>query len=286
MPELPEVETIRRDLSKKIISKQIISFQVNKKRIIKNSVAKFRKSLLNHHIVKLDRVGKLLILNIDNGLYLLIHLKMTGQLVYYQQGKITPGGHFWPSPDTDLPNRFTHIIFGFNDGSELFFNDMRQFGYLRIVNERELIEVKNKFGIEPIANNYTWEKFKELIKNRRVSIKAFLLNQSLIAGLGNIYVDEACFLAGIRPQKKVNKLTLLEKKEIWQASRKVLQQGIKNRGTTFSDYVDADGNSGYHSKFLKVYGRTGKLCKKCKQVTIRKIKLVGRGTHYCPICQK
>jgi formamidopyrimidine-DNA glycosylase len=286
MPELPEVETIRRDLSAKIIDKKIKNICIGKKRIVKNSSQKFIKTLTGNKFIKIDRMGKLLIIGLqDNKQYLLVHLKMTGQLIYCYKGKYVAGGHSLPKIGDSLPNKYSHVIFSFADGSRLFFNDLRQFGYLEIVDAKKLKKVKSKFGIEPLTNNFKLENFKVILKKRTAPIKAVLLNQQLVAGIGNIYADEILFAAKILPTRPANSLRDNEIKNIYLAAEKIIKTAIKYRGTTFNDYVDAQGNVGSFVKHLKVYGRAGKKCLRCGGI-IKKIKLGGRGTHFCSECQK
>ena len=160
MPELPEVETIRQDLSQKIINKKIKLVEVHKTNMIKDVKSKFINNLKNNQIIRADRIGKLLIFDLASGNHLLVHLRMTGQLIYVLKNDVTAGGHDWPQADA-LPNKFSHIIFHFSDGSQLFFNDLRQFGYMQIVNSQTKDEIKKKFGIEPLQSDFTWNNFKK-----------------------------------------------------------------------------------------------------------------------------
>lgn len=286
MPELPEVETIRRDLSKKIINKKIRNVLVGKKRIVRNDAKKFVSILIGNKFIKIDRIGKLLIFSLqEKKSYLLVHLKMTGQLIYCHQGKFIAGGHSLPKIGNELPNKYSHVIFTFVDGSNLFFNDMRQFGYMEIVDEKKLEKVRGRFGIEPMQANFKLATLAEIFKNRTAPIKTVLLNQQLISGIGNIYADEILFDAKIKPMRPARSLSQAEIKKIYLASQKIIAKAIKHRGTTFNDYVDAHGNVGSFVSFLKVYGRVGKKCSRCGG-ELRKIKMSGRGTHYCLNCQK
>lgn len=285
MPELPEVETIRKDLVRKLKGKRVVSIQVRKKNLIKGSVASFIRQVKNNRILDIDRIGKLLIIELGKDLYILVHLKMTGQLVFKMRNKIVAGGHGQPELSSDLPNKYSHIIFFFNGGSKLFFNDMRQFGYMRLVNNQQKDIIKTEYGIEPLTRNFTLDNFKKVFAGRKALVKAVLLNQKLIAGIGNIYADEICFVAQVKPTRRANKLTPAEIKRLFLASREVIKKAIKFRGTTFNDYVDVEGNKGNFVKLLKVYGRDGEKCKRCRKGIIKKIKVAGRGTHYCPQCQ-
>ena len=293
MPELPEVETIIRDLRKRILGIKIFDIEVLLPRIVKNTKVNFKKKLINNRFLNIERIGKLIVIKLERGGFLLVHLKMTGQLIYQKGKKIIAGGHsegnVRPVPSevegVTLPNKWTRVVLTFQDKSKLYFNDLRTFGYLRIVDNKELEVVKSKFGVEPLGIELTLNLFKEKIKPRKTSIKVVLLNQQIIAGLGNIYVDEILFRAGLRPTRKASGLKNKELEAIYKAIRPILRQAIKARGTTFNNFVDADGHVGNFISRLKVYGRAGEKCKKCGS-KIKKIKVAGRGTHFCAQCQK
>ena len=305
MPELPEVETIRRGLRGKIVSKKIKDVVVKKPNLIKQSVKFFRGNLLNNSFENIQRVGKLLIFPLKNvnkqkqKLFLLIHLKMTGQLIYCDKKSFTAGGHINSQEEEKMfaegqkealcaPGKYTHIIFEFADNSKLLFNDLRQFGYLKIVKEKELLKIKEEFGIEPGRKNFTLNNFQEILEKRKQSnIKAFLLNQKNISGLGNIYADESLFASKINPRRKVGSLTENEQKILFRSIQKIIKESLKYQGTTFSDFVDSRGRKGNFKQKLKVYGRQELKCKRkgCNGI-IQKIKVAGRGTHFCPRCQK
>lgn len=298
MPELPEVETIRRDLMKTIIGPKIVSLKLFTLKTAKNDAAFFIKSLSGSSFKNLQRVGKLLIFELKKtnqnkaSNYLLIHLKMTGQLILIGKKLKISGGHslgeasFSASVGGDLPNKYTRAIFIFENGYQLFFNDLRKFGYLKIVDQAELDKiVKQNYGPEPLTKNFTAKHLKTICYNKKINIKALLLNQKLIAGLGNIYVDESLFLAGIKPQRIAGSLKNKEFDALCQAINQVIKKAIKYRGTTFNNYVDSSGQKGNFSRMLNVYGRSKLPCPKCGQ-NISKIKLAGRGTHFCSHCQK
>lgn len=299
MPELPEVETIKNDLKKAILNKKIADIIVSKKSVVKSPFNGFIKILKKNNFKDISRIGKLLIFEIrraaangahpnkfnkEDKKYLLIHLKMTGQLVYREKNKCIAGGHEAPGGIGKLPNKYSHAVFNFQDGSSLYFNDMRRFGYLKIVGEDELKKIKNKFGIEPLTKNFTFEKFKEIFKKKKKNIKAILMDQALIAGIGNIYADEILFKAKIKPARIAASLKDDEMKKIFNAANEILKKAIKFRGTTFSDFVDSQGRKGNFSGILKVYGREGEKCFRCGGV-VKKIKLGGRGTRFCEKCQ-
>lgn len=298
MPELPEVETIRLDLEKELLNKEIVSLKILSPNTLKNTQSVFKKKLLGFNFSEISRRGKLLFFKISGGHnflghnFLLIHLKMTGQLIYLERETKIAGGHslkegsFLESVGGDLPNKHTRVIFNFKDNSQLFFNDLRKFGYLKIVGQVELAKIlAENYGPEPLEKKLNEEYLGQVFKNRLRPIKNLLLDQKIIAGLGNIYVDEALFLAGILPTRTAKSLKPLEVTRLVKAIKKIIILALKKRGTTFSDYLDSKGRKGNFSKFLKVYGRAGESCYSCG-AKIEKIKLGGRGTHYCAKCQK
>ncbi len=270
MPELPEVETIRRDLAKTIIGKKIAQVEVLSPKQV--SPKNFAGGLKDLKIKRLDRRAKLLIFELSDEKFLVIHLKLTGQLIYRAK-------------DGPL-EKYTRLVFTFNDGSRLFFNDLRKFGYLKLVGKREIEKIKSEYGVEPLTKEFNLVKFKGLLARRpRIKIKQLLMEQGLVAGLGNIYADEVCFEAGVRPQRPAGKLSETEAKKLWQAISRILEKAIAKRGTSADSYVDASGRPGEYETYLMVYGRTGEPCQKCKTKIVR-ITLGGRGAHYCPKCQK
>lgn len=287
MPELPEVETIKNDLVKKILRQSIRLIIINQPKLIKGTLRHFKKIILNNSFVSITRVGKLLIFELarENN-FLLIHLKMTGQLVYVNKNKIIAGGHSNQVLGLDLPNKYSHIIFEFKDGGKLFFNDLRQFGYLQLVRAKEKDQVVASYGPEPLTAEFTTEYLKNILRNKKIAIKTILLNQKLISGIGNIYADEICFAVGVAPQRPAGQLSVLEIVKLRHSANRIIYRAIQYRGTTFNNYVDAEGRKGSFVRLLKVYGRTGKVCRRCRQGKIRKIKLNGRGTHYCEGCQR
>ncbi len=290
MPELPEVETLKRDLTKAVSGKKIKSIAISWPKTVKPlSVKSFSIKLKNKKITSIGRRAKMLIFNLSDGNHLLVHLKMTGQLIYTpfaNSSKLIVGGHPQPGGTDNLPNSFTRVIFYFTDSSRLYFNDMRKFGWIRHARPEDLALHASRYGIEPLTPDFTFEKFKQALKrypNRK--IKQLLLDQSIIAGLGNIYADESCFAAKVRPTRLVKTLTAKEVKDLFQYIPKVLKLSISKKGTSFRDYVQLDGKAGRMVKWLKVYNKIGQKCQRCGGV-IKKIKLNGRGTHFCPQCQR
>ncbi|MDD5290704.1 MAG: bifunctional DNA-formamidopyrimidine glycosylase/DNA-(apurinic or apyrimidinic site) lyase [Patescibacteria group bacterium] len=300
MPELPEVETIKNDLKKRILGKKITGVEIRSQKVInpirdkslngvRNKPADFIKILKGNSFSGLDRIGKLLIFELaDKKNFLLIHLKMTGQLIYCKGGEIVAGGHETGEEGNEtgaLPGKHTHLIFSFANRAKLFFNDLRKFGYAKIVGEEELKKIKGEYGIEPLTKGFTLAAFKKVLEGKNAPVKAVLLNQGLIAGIGNIYADEALFEARIRPSRRAGSLADKEKRALFKAINNLLKKAIKYRGTTFSNYVDAAGQKGNFTRMLKVYHREGDKCKRCG-AAIKKSKVAGRGTRFCDKCQK
>lgn len=287
MPELPEVETIRRDLVKKILCQKIIAVEVRLPRLVRGGVKEFKQVLINNTFTDINRIGKLMVFSLKQGnKQILLHLKMTGQLIYCQDRKVIAGGHSLPKLQGGLPSKHSRIIFTFSDGSQLFFNDMRTFGYTELADKERVENIRKKYGQEPLSRNFTEKVLHGIIRGRKVRVKAILLDQALIAGIGNIYADEILFAAKVRPDRRANTLKKAEIARIYKAIKVILRKAIKCRGTTFNDYVDASGNQGNFIKLLKVYGREKKKCLECRTGVIKKIKLAGRGTRYCPQCQR
>lgn len=285
MPELPEVETIRRDLKAKILHKKISAVNILEKKTVRGEAPLFSSALKNNTFKKIERIGKLMIFILEKKeLALLVHLKMTGQLIYEYKNKMIAGGHD-DKQKILFPAKHTRVMIAFSDKSKLYFNDIRKFGYLEIVNKSQLEKVIEKYGIEPGLKNFTFNNLVDIFKNRKTSIKALLLNQNLIAGIGNIYADEILFSAGVKPSRIGSSLTKDEIKKIHISSLRIIKKAIKFRGTTFNNYVDSEGKKGHFYKLLKIYGRRDEKCRQCKN-TIKKTRVAGRGTYFCDKCQK
>lgn len=280
------METIRRDLDLKLRGKKIRDIATDNPKMFTPNFNSVRRKVKGREIKKIERRAKMLIMGLNGGIFLLFHLKMTGQLVYVRQAKITAGGH--PiTGERDLPNKFTHAIFYFNDKSILYFNDVRKFGYIKLVDGKGSEKIEAGIGIEPLEKEFTLKKFIELVKKYpRGKIKQVLMRQELIAGIGNIYSDEICFFAKVKPARTVASLSAADFKKLFQGIKKILQSAIKNRGTSFNTYVDARGEKGNFVPLLKVYGRAGAKCRRGDGGVIKKIKLGGRSSCFCPVCQK
>ncbi len=301
MPELPEVETIRNDLRKKILNKKIVQLEIRQGKAVNFENKFFVSALRGNTFAEIDRRGKLMIFRLSKKFYsplgrgrggfgsILVHLKMTGQLIYEKKignkVEVVAGGHKLIEKDFDLPNKHTQVIFTFDDGGELFFNDLRRFGYMKLATDDEVEKVLSAFGIEPLTKNFTYENFLAALGARKVTIKVALLDQKRIAGIGNIYADEVCFCAKVLPMRQVLTLTAAEKKKIFACIPEILKMAIKHRGTTFKDYLDSECKKGNYADFLQVFDREGEKCGRCGGI-VKKIKSNGRGTHFCPRCQR
>jgi formamidopyrimidine-DNA glycosylase len=274
-------------LRKKIIGKKIKNFETLYPKVAAGKPNETAVFLVGKTIAEIDRRGKLMIVRFKkNDEVLLVHLKMTGQLIYVFKKTIIGGGHSFKTLNTQLPDKYTGAIFTFSDGSKLFFNDLRKFGYLKLADTAQLKKVLAGFGIEPLTHEFTYGAFSVLIKTKKMNIKTLLLNQALVAGVGNIYADEICHAAGVLPMRRTQTLTKDEIKKLYQATNAIIKKAIHYRGTTFNNYVDSDGRTGNFVRFLKVYERDGERCLACKKGLIHKKKIAGRGTHFCPHCQK
>jgi len=298
MPELPEVETICRQLAKLIVGKEIKKVEVKLPKIIKALLADFRRVTSEAKIRSVGRRAKLIILGLDNGWSLLVHLKMTGQLIYIkktsvipakagiQANKIKPGSRVKPGM-TD--QKHAHVVFYFTDSGRVIFNDLRQFGYIKLVKTADLGDffIKEGTGPEPLAKDFTLAKFEALlVKKPQAKIKQFLMDPKNIAGIGNIYSDEILFFSRVHPLRRNQALEKGEIKKIFQGIKKILPAAIKLRGTSANNYLDAFGRKGEFLKKLKVYGREDELCVNRCSGKVARIKLGGRSAHFCPLCQK
>lgn len=288
MPELPEVETLKQELAAVLVGKKIKAARCDWPKMVRPlSVKKFCASLVGQKIKAVDRRAKVLIITLQNGEHILVHLKMTGQLIFKpKKGGLVGGGHPQPGGADNLPNKFTRIVLEFTDGSTLYHNDMRKFGWSRLVNETEKNNLLAGNGPEPLSKDFSLKYFKEVLgKYPKRKLKQILLDQTLIAGIGNIYADEAAFLAKVLPMRLVNTLTPKEIADLHKFIIKVLKHSISKKGTSAKNYLRSDGSKGGFVPYLNVYGRGKLACKICG-TPISKIKLNGRGTHFCVNCQK
>ncbi len=287
MPELPEVETVRLQLRRGVVGKTIKAVEVFHNKTVAHDEA-IEDKLVGKTVADIDRIGKLMIFSfvgVDD-VFLLAHLKMTGQFFVVTPMGIDGGGHSMTPADTrDLPGRHTRVAYYFTDDTVLYFNDMRLFGYTKLASKAEVLKARSGFGPELIDPLFDDGWFVERIRKRQTPVKAALLDQSFVSGLGNIYVDEALWRVGVRPTRRANKLTKKEAAALRAAARDVMLESIAVGGTTFQHFVDTGGQNGNFTDYLKVFGKQGTACVRCG-TTIVKIRCAGRGTHYCPGCQK
>lgn len=286
VPELPEVQTIVSDLNKILVGRTIKTFHLLNQKTLGLSKVVFTRRVRGKKILAVKRRAKMIIIDLGEEL-ILIHLKMTGQLIVGAAGRwLAGGGHPIANEPKELPNKFSRAWFGLDHGLSLFFNDVRKFGWIKLIKAKNLSEATANFGLEPLSKEFTLENFSKLLSRKKKSfIKQALLDQKGLVGLGNIYADEVLFAAKIKPLRRVGDLRPAEMRRLFAAIPQVLKSAIRHRGTSFSDYLDASGKQGNYSRLLKVYGRTNQPCRVCSR-PIAKMKLGGRGTHWCDFCQK
>ena len=289
MPELPEVETVRLGLQEFLPGQAILSINTDWANSLPIADELIENYLLNAKVESVKRRGKLIIMPLTSKYSLLIHLKMTGQLVYRpNRGKGFGGGHPSDSLIDKLPNKSTRVTIKLSDGI-LFFNDQRKFGWVKLEKSQGLYRNNaflSKLGPEPLEDSYTFELFNAAIQRHpNTSIKAAILDQTVLAGVGNIYADESLFAARIHPLTKAGLVSTIKLKRLYKSIREVMSLSISLGGSSDRNYVDAKGNKGSYLKFAKVFRKEGSPCPECGGV-IKKIRAAGRGTHICPRCQK
>ena len=273
MPELPEVETIRRTLQAKVLNRPIRAIEVHYQRLLQNCTElELAQALQSRSFVELDRRGKYLICCLDSGSRMVLHLRMTGRLV--------------AAPNGCPLEKHTSLQIHLDRDLEVRLVDQRKFATLHLLQEPGYGPIKGlaTMGQEPLDSGFTPEYLREQFRGRSASIKSVILDQRRIGGLGNIYADESLYRAGIFPGKPAGSLTLREIERLHCSIQTVIQEGITYRGTTFRDYVDGDGHRGGFQERLQVYGREGQTCNSCGQ-SICRMKLAGRSSFYCSHCQ-
>ena len=278
MPELPEVETIKRGLAKFIMKQRITGTEI----LCEKS---FIGTPVTGKVTNIRRFGKALILDLDGGSSLMIHLRMTGQLIYDGTERYA-AGHPSDNFTANLPNKQTRVIIKLENGT-LYFNDQRKFGFIKVINTNEVPTDPfiKKLAKEPWTMTPA-ELYEKLKRHKNSPIKAVILDQTIICGLGNIYADEALFSAKIHPTRKAGSLSQKETEKLLLSAREVMQKSIDSGGSTMATYVKADGTKGdYLEKFAQVFRRDGRSCPVCGEKIV-KIKVAGRGTHICPHCQR
>lgn len=303
MPELPEVETVRRGLQGLIVGRTITHADFDTPKSFPNAMADVEQFLYGATVTAVRRRAKVLLIDLSSDYTLVIHLKMTGQLVFIadtkdsevadasasdEAGAVRFGaGHPNDSLVGQLPDRSTRVTLTFADGSHLYFNDQRKFGWMRLMPTLEVPEIDfmKKVGPEPLEDDFTAEEFASRFTRRaNTSIKAALLDQTVVAGVGNIYADESLWGARIHPKRLVKTITADEFRLLYTELRDVMNLAIEKGGSTNQNYVNAEGKRGSYMDFARVFRREGQECPRCG-TTIIKFKAAGRGTHICPVCQ-
>lgn len=289
MPELPEVETVRIGLQQFLPGLVVKSVEFDWPKGFDNPKKLVDTKLIGARVDRVDRRGKVIIIPLSSNYSLLVHLKMTGQLVFVGEHTRFGAGHPNDSLLNKLPDRSTRVTITFTSGAKLYFNDQRKFGWVKLEQTAGLYE-NNKFlsklGPEPLDDNYTFEQFKLAVQKRAgTSIKAAILDQTVLAGVGNIYADEGLFEARIHPATKVADISTIKLKRLYTALREVMRLSIELGGSSDRNYVDAEGKKGSYLKFAKVFRLEGQPCPHCGR-PIAKIRVASRGTHICSHCQK
>lgn len=294
MPELPEVESLKLSLEPFLLGKTITDVQINNAKIVtskgttrlasESKKKEFTSGLLNQTFIKIERRAKNLIFYFKSGKIILVHLKMTGQLVYQDDQSQVSGGH--PIHNLSLPGKHTHIIFTLNKGI-LYYNDVRQFGYVLYYPSQKDFDLENHFkdiGPEPFDQSFTAKYLLAKFKTKNLKLKSALMAQAIVTGLGNIYCDEVCFASGVLPTRSTKSITKKESQTLYQNINSILKNAISLGGSSISDYLLADGSRGNYAREHKVYGRGGQPCLVC-QTILKTTKLGSRTTVYCRQCQ-
>jgi len=270
MPELPEVETLVQQLKRRLVGKRMSSVEVFDRKVVDVKI----KKILPTKILKVWRRAKFIIIELEKRRFLLVHLRMTGHF------------HYLPKKQQSTPRireseKFITARFYLSNGDLLTHNDIRRFGFIKLLDEMKIEAELAKLGPEPLSKEFTKDKFKSLLNLRKKSnIKTILMDQHILAGVGNIYAQEVLYRAKVNPSRKIGSIPPVKMERIYVQLRKVLNSAIKHHGTTVDDYVHIEGTGGFQ-KYLQVYGR-----KKCpKKHALKKVNLGGRGTYYCPQCQ-
>lgn len=284
MPELPEVETIRLQLDEKLKSLRVSGIEVLNAKSFQGNPAE----VIGRKVVRVFRRAKITIIELEGGIYLAIHLKLTGQLIYRAGGResIRVEENNGPFSVEELPNKYTRVIFSFSNGGKLYFNDLRIFGWIRVIKDLGELGIE-KFGPEANdENTFSLEYFQKILAKSSKPVKLIIMDQEKLAGVGNIYANEALFTAGILPSKPGNSLTKTETERVRNSLIKVLNEAIVHKGSSDKDeaYRQISGEKGTHQNYIQVYGKKGQKCPKCGG-EIKRIALGGRGTFYCPDCQ-
>ena len=288
MPELPEVETIKIGLVNLLPGKKIVAVDFDWAKSFPNAPADVEKFLIGARITDVKRRAKVLLIELSSNYSLVIHLKMTGQLVFVGSDVKFGAGHPNESLVGELPDKSTRVTLSFIDGGKLFFNDQRKFGWVRLLPTPEVMNLDffKKVGPEPLSTDFSWKQLRDgLSRRKNTSIKVALLDQTVVAGIGNIYADESLWGAKIHPATLVRDISDAKIQKLYKEIVFVLKLAIEKGGSTDKNYVDAEGKKGSYLSFARVFRREGQACPRDGAV-IKKSRVAGRGTHTCPVCQK
>lgn len=286
MPELPEVETVRRGLHTLLLGKVVQSQTHDTPKGFPNTTSDVRQFLIGATVTDVRRRANVLMIDLSTGYSLVVHLKMTGQLVYVGDTRFG-AGHPNDSLVNALPDKSTRVTLTFSDNSSLYFNDQRKFGWMRLLPTLEIpnIPFMQKVGPEPLSDDFSVNDFAQRLARRpKTNIKAALLDQSVIAGVGNIYADESLWGAKVHPKRLVSSLTENEIQLLYTDLREVMNLAIQKGGSSNHTYINAEGKKGSYMDFARAFRREGLPCPRCGAL-IEKSRVAGRGTHTCPVCQ-
>lgn len=286
MPELPEVETIRLGLQKYLVGKEIEGVEVRLRRIFSGD----EKNIIGARITNIDRFGKGLVFNLSNGYSIAAHIKLTGQFIY--RDSTTSKVKLSPKAGTQIPNKFTHVIFKLQEVKDkqkeerLYYNDVRQFGWIKVLKTKDLKTTPffKDLGPEPFKG-LTFDIFKNIVSKSNLAIKVLIMDQKKMSGVGNIYANDALFEAKIDPRRKAKSLKDEEIKKLYDSIYRVLKKGLENGGASELNFVNVLGQEGKYQHHFLAYGRDGEKCFRCGEI-MKKMTLGGRGTYFCEKCQK
>lgn len=282
MPELPEVETVRGQLEKFLVGHKVLNVKVRMPKIFSGN----SKNLIGGKIKSVRRFAKVLSIDLSNGFSVVIHIKLTGQLIY-RGPNLSSNGKLSKKVVGGVPGPHSHVVFQLDRDGILYYNDVRRFGWLKVVktSEVEKMDFIGKLGPEPL-DGLTVKAFSTILASTKKAIKVLLMDQAKIGGVGNIYANDALWLAGIAPTRAANSLTVPEQTKLFKAIEKVLKEGLKRGGASELSFVTPDGGEGSYQKHFLAYGQNGKTCPRCKKGKFKKTMLGGRGTYFCSTCQK
>ncbi|MGD8744658.1 MAG: bifunctional DNA-formamidopyrimidine glycosylase/DNA-(apurinic or apyrimidinic site) lyase [Candidatus Woesebacteria bacterium] len=282
MPELPEVESIKLQLDKFIVGHAIEAVDIRYEKCFRGN----KKQLIGGKVVRVRRFGKALVIDLDSGYSMVIHIKLTGQLIY-RGPNLNTLPEISDKVKDGLRGKHTHVIFHLDGDAKLYYNDVRKFGWIEVI---KTAKVKDQSYIKNLGDEFlkdlTLKSFKKIVSSTSRKIKTLLMDQKKIAGVGNIYANDALWLSKIHPERKSNELSDKEAEALFDSIEKVLKEGIKRGGASDLSYVTPDGTEGEYQEHFLAYGKEGEKCPRCRSGVFKKIKISGRGTYFCPKCQR